>query len=86
MVLECSIKLKKAKRLRELNDSTKLKTHTNTSKNAVQSALMLPTLRESHQSSVIVLDMVPSLMLTDAHFPGSSHLFIYLFICVNFIY
>lgn len=83
MVLECSITLKKAKRLRELNDSTKLKTHTNTNKNAVQSALMLPTLRGS---SMIVLDMVPSLMLTDARFPGSSHLFIYLFICVNLIY
>lgn len=39
------------------------------------------------QSSVLALDMVPSLTLTDAHLPGSSqHLFIYLFICVMFIY
>lgn len=38
------------------------------------------------QSSMIVLDMVQSLMLTDAHLLGSSDLFIYLFICVRFIY
>lgn len=38
------------------------------------------------QSSVLALDMVPSLTLTDAHLPGSLHLFIYLFICVMFIY
>lgn len=31
---------------------------------------------------MIVLDMVPSLMLTDAHLLGSSRLFIYLFICL----
>lgn len=37
-------------------------------------------------SSMIVLDVNPSLMLTDAHVLSSSHLFIYLFICVKFIY
>lgn len=55
---------------------------------AVLSAGMsLPALSHSSSSQACSqLDMVPSLTLTDAHLPGSSHLFIYLFICVMFIY
>lgn len=45
----------------------------------VHSALLL-------QPSVIVPDVAPSLMVTDSHLHNSSHLFIYLFICVCFIY
>lgn len=61
-----------------------LYTHTHTecaiSKNAPYTRALLL------QSSMIVYDMIPSLMLTDAHLWGSSYLFIYLSIYLRQVY
>lgn len=67
--------------LRGLNEGTHTHTH---SWHAV--SMNAPCTQAPLQSSMIVPDMVPSLMVTDAHLLGSSHLFIYPFICVKFIY
>lgn len=53
-------------------------THTHTGRAISENAASTQAL--PLQSSMIVLDMVPSLMLTDARSPRSSHLFIYLFL------
>ncbi len=87
---DVSIVEKRAESLRGLNEGKKQNTspltHTHTHTGRAISENVPYTQALPLQSSMIVLDMVPSLMLTDAHLLGSSHLFIYLFICVKFIY